>query len=140
MKDLTGDRFGRWLIVALAPERSADGRALWTARHDCGAERTVTSDQLSTCRAKGCEPKCPRCSTRRANSRCGLCRQLGHITLACPSRKHEGRVCYLCASLPHRVTGPRCRVCLSLYADEPREEIDYAARQTSNFARAMGES
>src|SRR5262249_52915972 len=39
--DLTGQRFGRWRVLALRPERSRGRQPMWFCRCDCGAERTV---------------------------------------------------------------------------------------------------
>jgi hypothetical protein len=142
--DLTGQTLGRWEIIDRAPGRAADSSNLWNARHDCGATRVVSTTQIATCRAKGCQPKCDEClfrnRTRHRGSRCGLCRRRGHITALCPNRKQRGGICLLCAGLPHRVRGPRCLLCLLPYAAEPSEGIDYGARTLSNLARAMGES
>lgn len=141
VRDLAGTTLGRWVIVDRAQGHGVDNSALWNARHDCGSMRVVSTNQLWTCRSKGCRPKCEACTglgSRR--SRCGLCRRIGHITVLCPNRKQRGGICLLCAGLPHRVRGPRCLLCLLPYADEPSEGIDYGARGLSNLARAMGES
>jgi len=44
--DLTGKRFGRWVVLALHPERSRLGLARWICRCDCGTERIVLGTKL----------------------------------------------------------------------------------------------
>lgn len=43
--DLTGQRFGR-LVVVERVENSADGRARWLCRCDCGQSKTVLGEHL----------------------------------------------------------------------------------------------
>lgn len=51
--DLTGQRFGR-LVVVERVENSADGRARWLCRCDCGQSKTVLGEHLKKGRAKSC--------------------------------------------------------------------------------------
>lgn len=51
--DLTGQRFGRLVVVERA-ENSADGRARWLCRCDCGQSKTVLGEHLKKGRTKSC--------------------------------------------------------------------------------------
>lgn len=51
--DLTGQRFGR-LVVVERVENSADGRARWLCRCDCGQSKTVLGEHLKKGRTKSC--------------------------------------------------------------------------------------
>ena len=51
--DLTGRRFGRWSVVARG-ENASNGASRWTCRCDCGAEKLVISNTLSSGASKGC--------------------------------------------------------------------------------------
>ena len=44
--DRVGERFGRWTVLALHPERSRFGKARWVCRCDCGSERIVYGNSL----------------------------------------------------------------------------------------------
>ncbi len=57
--DLLGQRFGRWLVIALAPPGRAGAR--WLCLCDCGAERPVLSQELR----KGASLSCG-CSGRES--------------------------------------------------------------------------
>lgn len=48
-RDLTGERFGRWKVVAFShyEQRANSSRARWRVRCDCGQERTVVGGQLT---------------------------------------------------------------------------------------------
>jgi len=52
--DLTGQRFGRWSVLALHPERSGCGRARWCCRCICGTERIVDGNNLRSGRSTSC--------------------------------------------------------------------------------------
>jgi hypothetical protein len=55
--DITGQRFGRWKVVALNPERRRYGKAtftLWRCRCDCGVERIVFGCNLRAGYSKSC--------------------------------------------------------------------------------------
>ena len=41
--DRVGERFGRWTVLALHPERSRFGKARWVCRCDCGSEGIVVA-------------------------------------------------------------------------------------------------
>jgi hypothetical protein len=45
--DITGQRFGRWTVLALHPQRAHSGRqAMWLCRCRCGAERILLGQSL----------------------------------------------------------------------------------------------
>jgi hypothetical protein len=44
--DITGQRYGRWTVIALHPERSRWREAMWLCRCDCGAEAIVRGGSL----------------------------------------------------------------------------------------------
>jgi hypothetical protein len=52
--DLTGKRFGRWVALALHPERSRLGLARWVCRCDCGSERIVLGNNLRSGATTSC--------------------------------------------------------------------------------------
>ena len=54
--DITGQRFGRLLVVAKARSPSPNGGSLWLCRCDCGAEKLLNSSNLrnGTTRSCGC--------------------------------------------------------------------------------------
>jgi hypothetical protein len=51
--DLTGERFGRWTVLVMHPER-CHGRALWLCRCDCGTERAVRGKDLRNGKSISC--------------------------------------------------------------------------------------
>ncbi len=53
MIDLTGQRFGRWLVIELAGQ-SPGGNFLWLCRCDCGNEKPVLSGSLRSGVSKSC--------------------------------------------------------------------------------------
>jgi hypothetical protein len=52
--DLTGKRFGRWVALALHPERNRRGLARWVCRCDCGGERIVLGANLRSGATTSC--------------------------------------------------------------------------------------
>jgi hypothetical protein len=44
--DICGEKFGRWRVLGIHPERARHGHILWLCRCDCGTERTVRGDLL----------------------------------------------------------------------------------------------
>lgn len=54
-KDLTGQKFGRWTVLYFSPEkRKVSQSALWMCKCDCGSERLVSSNGLSSGRSTSC--------------------------------------------------------------------------------------
>jgi len=86
--DLTGKKFGRWLVIERA-ENYPKGQARWLCRCECGTERVVLSDNLRKCVSTSCG-----CYQREAASRKGELhsrwkggrrkRKDGYIQLASP--------------------------------------------------------
>lgn len=56
VKDLTGRRFGKWLVLSLHHERSPDRQALWICRCDCGTQRPVKAGHLNRGLSRSCTP------------------------------------------------------------------------------------
>jgi pentatricopeptide repeat protein len=55
--ELAGRRFGRWIVLAIHPERvryNNRPHILWLCRCDCGAERLVIGGDLRRGASKGC--------------------------------------------------------------------------------------
>ncbi len=52
-KDLTGQRFGRWLVISQTPYRSSKS-VMWLCRCDCGTERLVNGANLRKGITKSC--------------------------------------------------------------------------------------
>jgi len=55
-RDLTGQRFGRWLVLRYA-ETMGDGRAgkaKWFCRCDCGTEKAISAADLTLGRSQSC--------------------------------------------------------------------------------------
>lgn len=53
VQDLTGQRFGRWIVLSRGPY-SAAGRTRWLCRCDCGVERMVQTNNLKAGRDVSC--------------------------------------------------------------------------------------
>lgn len=52
-KDLTGQRFSRWVVVERQPN-SNNGTAMWKVRCDCGNEKVVNGYTLRSGQSKSC--------------------------------------------------------------------------------------
>lgn len=52
-KDRVGERYGRLTVIAHAG-KNEKGRHLWLCKCDCGNEKTVSSDNLSSGKSKSC--------------------------------------------------------------------------------------
>jgi hypothetical protein len=80
--DLTGQRFGRWTVLAIHPERyrRPHGKAvsiLCLSRCDCGTERVVRADVLRVGRSRSCgclQRELSRELLRKRNTKHGLSR------------------------------------------------------------------
>lgn len=51
--DLTGDRYGRWLVAGFS-HVSKNGYSMWNCVCDCGEERSVKGSRLRKGRSKSC--------------------------------------------------------------------------------------
>jgi hypothetical protein len=99
--DITGKRLGRWTVLAIHPERSPGGEAVWICYCDCGTKRDVTGHSLRSGNSTNCG--CLRRENlRKRRTRHGHCSG-GRSTLAytrwlamlqrCFDPNHE-RYCY----------------------------------------------
>jgi Holliday junction resolvasome RuvABC endonuclease subunit len=52
--DITGERFGRWIVLAIHPERYRRTQTLWLCHCDCGTERVVLGNSLRHGRSLSC--------------------------------------------------------------------------------------
>jgi hypothetical protein len=52
--DITSERFGRWVVLALHPERSRVREARWACRCDCGGEGIVQGSHLRNGHSTSC--------------------------------------------------------------------------------------
>jgi hypothetical protein len=51
--DITGERFGRWTVLSLSPERQGHA-LLWQCHCDCGTERNVLGNSLHSGKSRSC--------------------------------------------------------------------------------------
>lgn len=56
--DLTGKRFGRWVVIGLSPKRDKYRRTYWICRCDCGVEKVVLGVHLKRGGSKSCGCYC----------------------------------------------------------------------------------
>lgn len=131
--DLTGLKLGTWTLVAPAQHqrgrraRGSDGSILWRCKCAiCGHERHVSVGYVRTLQRRR---KAPLCATIGCGSEHRSCRR---------GRRGLGRICHLCGSLPHRVTGKRCSGCRLAYEAEPVPPVEFYARGISALAALMG--
>lgn len=61
--DLTGQRFGKWIVLKQAPT-GKHRETRWYCRCDCGKERNIDGDSLRRGQSKGCRS----CHTSRRNT------------------------------------------------------------------------
>lgn len=54
MIDMTGKRFGSWVVISLSDERTSDGKPKWTCKCDCGTTRAVSGNQLRQGKSTSC--------------------------------------------------------------------------------------
>jgi hypothetical protein len=52
--DLTGQRFGRWVVIGRYPGNSKQNRVQWACKCDCGYRRAVTGDSLVSGKSQSC--------------------------------------------------------------------------------------
>ena len=53
IKDITGLKFGKWLVLSLSEERKKN-RIAWLCRCDCGKEKVLIGSYLKSGKLKGC--------------------------------------------------------------------------------------
>ena len=54
MRDLTGEKFGRWKVIRLVGRNDKRREFLWLVRCDCGNEKTIRGDMLKSGQSKSC--------------------------------------------------------------------------------------
>ena len=92
--DLTGKRFGRWVVLALYPQRDRWGATTWSCRCECGTERIVLGHNLRNGRSTSCG-----CAHREAKRFIDLAgERLGRWTVLAPQpqRNSSRQVLWLC--------------------------------------------
>ena len=62
LKNHTGQRFGRWLVLGESDTRKSATQALWLCQCECGAFGTVYGRDLRTGASLGCRS----CAAKRA--------------------------------------------------------------------------
>lgn len=67
IRNLSGQKFGRYTVIKLHDKRANRGQTLWVCRCDCGNERLVMSQNLTRGNSKSCGCLC-RENTSKANS------------------------------------------------------------------------
>ena len=111
--DLTGQRFGR-LVVVERVENSADGRARWLCRCDCGQSKTVLGEHLKKGRTKSCG-----CAKSESSSK--------------RFKKHGGRnskLYRIWSNMKDRCNNPDCKV----YSDYGGRGIKVCEEWTDDFS------
>jgi hypothetical protein len=53
-KDVTGQRFGSWLVLFLSPRHRCSGKAYWVCQCVCGTRREILGDHLRSGRTTSC--------------------------------------------------------------------------------------
>ena len=53
-KDISGQRFNKWVVLSEVKERSKSGLVYWTCKCDCGLIKNVSGSSLRTGRANAC--------------------------------------------------------------------------------------
>ena len=86
--DLTGQRFGRLIVVEKAPKSGSNTNARWVCKCDCGNKRIVTGTTLRRGESQSCG--CLRAELRKENATIhGLCySRLYHIWHGMRDRCH----------------------------------------------------
>jgi hypothetical protein len=87
----------------------------------CGTEFLIPAHHYATRRIKACRSCVAKLRAKpRLPDSCSVCSSTAHNRATCPERvRGERKVfCSECAGLPHRVTGPKCRTCGTMYAAE----------------------
>lgn len=54
LQDLTGQRFGKLVVLSLDPERTPSGRTKWFVRCDCGTEKSAQALSLKNGDTRSC--------------------------------------------------------------------------------------
>lgn len=62
-RDLTGQKFGKWLVLARGNPRPNSSAVIWLCRCDCGTERGITTYELTSGHTRRCR-KCKGIASR----------------------------------------------------------------------------
>lgn len=57
LKDHTGQRFGRWLVIGESDARKRVTQVLWLCQCDCGQYGTVLGNDLRNGKSRGCQSR-----------------------------------------------------------------------------------
>lgn len=76
VKDISGQRFGKWIVLNRAAQNGRGRNARWTCRCDCGVEFVVLGAHLRTGRS-GCCRKCAGVKLSKAKKVHGECCRSG---------------------------------------------------------------
>lgn len=106
--DMTGQTVAG--VKVLERLTNIGGSARWQCRCECGATFVVLGFALRASDRAGTRARCSTCRPRRTG--------IGSRRAPTPKRPGSARICRVCANLPHRVTGLRCRSCNLLRGDE----------------------
>lgn len=115
LRDLTGLRFGRLLVLKRGPSRrqNSSGNACWVCRCDCGRLHVAHSDRLlkGTTRSCGCFQREFAAEVGRARIRHGLCRR-GNLHPLYETWRGMRQRCQLTSAANYHLYGGRgIRVC-----------------------------
>lgn len=67
VKDLSGQRFGKWTVIDRTSKTDAKGRIYWIARCECGTIAVIRGDNLRLGRSLACTWCSNRGSGRKSN-------------------------------------------------------------------------
>lgn len=86
--DLTGQRFGRWLVLGRAPKRAGRSDSRWLLRCDCGVEVERRSDVLKSGDTKSCGCGPNKTSTRHGQYKTAAYHHWQSIRSRCNNPSH----------------------------------------------------
>ena len=123
-----GRRCGSLTLLSRLPGDAADG-VIWSCRCDCGEVSERRESNLLSREASGYDQHCRACAYRQRNARYATHRSPGE------TRRAPVRICHVCASLAHRVSGRRCGACGLVAAPEAPAQLDADRGLSSWHAR-----
>lgn len=90
VKDLTGQRFGRLLVLGPTDQRTKDGSFIWKCLCDCGSQVDVSSKQLTSGTKKSCG------CLAHPPLKNWIGKRFGQLTVIAYAGKEEGMHRWLC--------------------------------------------
>ena len=93
-EDLTGRRFGRWLVLKETDERKC-GNVMWLCKCDCGTIKTVSSNSLKKGKSLSCGCYNKDIITKHGMGRTRLHGIWGNIRYRCGNEKSIGAKNYI---------------------------------------------